>query len=184
MRYSLKSRRRTKRGLLRQANANSGMPKKTVILYPASCASHHEGTRALFREYQQSVDAPICFTTFKQEVAGLPGEYAEPMGCLLLAEIEGRDVGCVAVRPLEGDPSAAELKRLYVRPDVRGAGIGRILVSGAIEFARQAGYRRIQLDTLDTMHAARWLYESMGFQVIPLPAGHPREHPILMELKL
>jgi putative acetyltransferase len=160
------------------------MPKKLLTLFKACCAHHYDRIRVLFREYQQLVGEPICFKAFKHEVAGLPGDYAEPTGCLLIAEIEGRDVGCVAVRPLAGDPAAAELKRLYVRPDVRGVGIGRILVTGAIEFARQAGYRRIQLDTLETMEAARRLYESRGFQNILPSEGQPREHPILMELKL
>jgi len=147
-------------------------------------AGQLDRVRRLFREYQSSVGAPICFGAFEDEVAGLPGEYAETRGCLLLAEIEGRDVGCVAVRPLEGDPNAAELKRLYVRPDVRGAGIGRILVTAAIEFARAAGYQRFQLDTLHTMQAAQQLYLSMGFQIMPLPKGHPRDHPMFMELGL
>lgn len=160
------------------------MAKKTMTLFPACGPVHFDRLRVLFREYQQLVGEPICFRAFAHEVANLPGDYADPRGRLVLAEIEGRDVGCVAVRPLEGDPAAAELKRLYVRPEVRRVGIGRILVTGAIEFARGVGYQRLQLDTLDTMVAARRLYESMGFQIIPLPAGHPREHLILMELKL
>lgn len=160
------------------------MPTKILTLFRACCASHYERVRALFREYQQLVGEPICFRTFKAEMAGLPGDYAEPRGCLLLAEVENCDVGCVAVRPLEGDPVAAELKRLFVRPEFRGAGVSRILVTAAIEFARAAGYQRLQLDTPDSMQAAQRLYLSMGLQIIPLPEGHPRDHPILMELKL
>ena len=125
------------------------------ILHAASV--QFDRIRVLFREYQQSVEAPICFTTFEREVAGLPGDYAEPRGCLLLAEVENCDVGCVALRPLENDSSAAELKRLFVRPHVRGAGVGRVLVTVAIEFARAAGYQRLQLDTRDSMQAAQRL---------------------------
>ncbi len=152
--------------------------------FRASAVAHFDRVRGLFREYQSRVEAPICFAAFEHEVASLPGEYAEPRGCLLISEVAGRDAGCVAVRPLEGDPVAAELKRLYVRPEFRGAGIGRVLVTRVIEFARDAGYQRLQRDTLDTMQAAQRVYRSMGFQIIPLPEGHPREHPILMELKL
>lgn len=160
------------------------MPTVTMTLFPACHPVHIERVRILFREYQQSVDAPICFTTFAREVDGLPGDYAEPRGGLWLADVGGEDVGCVALRPLVGDGDAAELKRLYVRPTFRRTGVGRILVGKAIEFARAAGYRRIQLDTLDTMQAARRLYTALGFQSIPLPEGVARDHPILMELRL
>lgn len=150
----------------------------------ASSSDTVDRLRVLFREYQQSVGAPICFTTFAREVEGLPGDYAEPRGGLWLAEVGGEDVGCVALRPLEGDAAAAELKRLYVRPQFRRTGVGRILVGKAIELARAAGYRRLQLDTLDTMRAAQRLYRTMGFQIILLPEGHLHEHPVLMELGL
>ena len=176
--------RRLEANLIRFARPVVCMQRRHPSIVNVESAGQLNRIHVLFREYQISVDAPICFATFQAEVAGLPGVYAEPAGCLLLAEVEGRDAGCVALRPLEGDPDAAELKRLYVRPEFRGAGIGRVLVTRVIEFARDAGYQRIQLDTLETMQAAQRLYLSMGFQIVPLPEGHPREHPLLMELKL
>ncbi len=160
------------------------MRRKQPSIIAAKSAAQLDRIRVLFREYQRSVDAPICFATFEREVTGLPGEYADPKGCLLLADAAGRDIGCVGLRPLENDSSAAELKRLYVRPDARRFGVARALVTAAIEFARRAGYQRLQLGTLETMQAAQRLYLSMGFQIIPLPESHLRDHPMLMELKL
>ncbi len=155
-----------------------------LSLLRAVSADHFNRVRVLISEYRESTNAPICFSSFQEELAGLPGHYAEPAGCILIADVAGCDAGCVAVRPLEGDPFAAELKRLYVRAPFRGTGIGRRLVTTAFDFARAAGYRRIQLDTLNSMQAAQRLYSAMGFQILPSPDSRASTHPFLMELKL
>ena len=99
----------------------------------------------------------------------LPGEYTEPRGCLLLAWVDGELAGCCALRPLDTTDfaNAAEMKRLYVRANFRGLGIGRFLSEEIMETARRIGYSCILLDTLDDMEAARALYEDLGFEEIP-----------------
>ncbi len=91
----------------------------------------------------------------------LPGEYAPPSGAILIMLGETRVAGCAALRPA-GD-GVAELRRVYVRPEERGRGYGRALVTEALARARRAGRPRVQLETLDSMSEAIALYESLGF---------------------
>jgi ribosomal protein S18 acetylase RimI-like enzyme len=125
--------------------------------------------RAIFREYADGLGIDLCFQQFDQELATLPGEYAEPRGTLLLARVDGEVAGCCALRPLDSAdyPNAAEMKRLYVRKAFRGQGLGRQLAEAVLDAARQAGYSCVLLDTLDDMEAARALYEGLGFEDIP-----------------
>ena len=116
---------------------------------------------AIFREYVQSPTANLDFQDYEQEFAELPGKYAEPDGGVLLAVVEGRVVGCAALRRVED--GTCELKRVYVRPVARGMDLGRKLVEEMLRVAREAGYRRMCLDVLPEFIAAQRLNESLGF---------------------
>jgi GNAT superfamily N-acetyltransferase len=137
-------------------------------------------TREIFREYAGSLGIDLCFQNFEAEMARLPGEYARPGGCLLLAFVDSALAGCGALRPLpESDyANACEMKRLYVRPAFRRFGLGRVLAQALLDEAQQIGYSEVLLDTLDDMEAARELYASLGFEEIPpyyynpIPGAH------------
>ena len=120
-----------------------------------------DDVRTLFREYAAGLGIDLGFQDFEAELAALPGKYAVPNGSLLLARGPNDVLGCVALRPLQG--SACEMKRLYVRPQARGAELGRQLAERICREAREAGYSRICLDTLPTMATAQRLYQAMGF---------------------
>ena len=128
-----------------------------------------ETVRELFREYANSLNIDLQFQNFEEELATLPGDYAEPQGCLLVARVDGEVAGCCGLRLLANVdyPNSAEMKRLYVRRAFRGFGLGRLLAEAILDAARRAGYASVLLDTLDDMEAARALYVDLGFEEVP-----------------
>lgn len=138
--------------------------------------------RALFREYLSELDFDLDFQHVEEELAALPGPYAAPHGAVLLAVSSEHDnageeqpsdrespraVGVVAVKPLpdtDDGQSVCEMKRLFVRPAARGRGLGHDLAQAIMDVAREMGYHRMRLDTVASMHAARSVYQSLGFE--------------------
>ena len=112
----------------------------------------------------------------------MPGDYAPPRGRLLLARVAGQAAGCVALRAL--DSETAELKRLFVRPAHRHAGLGRMLTEAALEEARKLGYARVRLDTVASMREATALYRALGFQDIAAYRENPIAGALFLEKRL
>ena len=153
-----------------------------VELLQAETAEQIGEVRTLFREYESWLDEDLCFQSFEEEVRGLPGRYAMPDGRLILAVVDGRSSGCVAMRKI-GD-GICEMKRLFVRPEFQGLGIGNMLIEKVIASAREAGYEKLRLDTYPPkMGKAVKLYESHGFYLIDAYYDNPYDV-LFMELAL
>lgn len=141
----------------------------------AETPKHYAAARALWEEYAEELGHDLEFQRFSEELETLPGAYAPPGGCLLLATCDEELVGCVALR--RQTPTICEMKRMYVRPGFRGQGIGRRLAVEIIAIAKRIGYARMRLDTLESMTVPRALYRSLGFTEIapyydnPLPGA-------------
>jgi GNAT superfamily N-acetyltransferase len=140
--------------------------------------------RALYREYESEIGIDLCFQGFEKELANLPGKYAPPRGRLLIARLGDKAFGCIALRPMPGDDSTCEMKRLFIRRAFRGIGLGRRLVECLLEEARSAGYRTMRLDTLASMTDALALYRRLGFREIPAYYASPLPGTVYLELEL
>jgi putative acetyltransferase len=161
---------------------------KGLNFLQAESSSQIAQARELFLEYAQSLGFSLCFQNFDQELANLPGDYAPPGGRLLLAEYEGQISGCVALHKLmtdEGKDGICEMKRLYLRPQFRGKGFGRVLADRIIAEARQIGYKRMRLDTVEpVMKGAVAMYRRIGFREIAPYCANPMAGALYMELEL
>lgn len=167
-----------------------------LLIREAGGAADLAVARRLFEEYAGSLGFDLGFQGFAAELAGLPGDYAPPAGCLLLAFDpvaeptaagratlpSDRAAGCVALRPLE--PGVCEMKRLYLRPAFRGGGGGRLLAEAVIAAARARDYQQMRLDTVPAMRAARALYTALGFRGIAPYRHNPIPGTAYMELDL
>jgi ribosomal protein S18 acetylase RimI-like enzyme len=153
-----------------------------IRVVEARSGADYATARDLFVEYAAATGGHVCFQSYADELDALPSMYGPPQGCLLLAFAGAGALGCVALRPTA--PGQCEMKRLYVRPEARGAGVGRMLTERLLERAAAAGYRRIVLDTLESMAAARGLYRSLGFAPRILPAADRQPGVAHMEMSL
>lgn len=138
--------------------------------------------KSLFSEYASSLGIDLSFQNFDRELAELPGEYAPPNGCILIARKESEIVGCVAMRRISDE--ICEMKRLYVRPRFRGGGLGNRLAESVIREAKGRGYQKMRLDTLPSMKEALDLYESLGFKQIAPYRHNPIQGAVFLQLDL
>jgi GNAT superfamily N-acetyltransferase len=138
--------------------------------------------RRLFEEYWNSFGFTPCFQNFTGELAALPGDYAPPGGALGLAVVDGEAAGCAALRRI--DDARCEAKRLYVRPQFRGGGVGRALLDWVIAQARSAGYREMLGDTMPVMEKALAMYDRYGFERGQPYGDKPTSGAIYLRLKL
>jgi enamine deaminase RidA (YjgF/YER057c/UK114 family)/GNAT superfamily N-acetyltransferase len=121
--------------------------------------------RGLFEQYAQMRGYEFEDVNFEKEMADLPGNYNPSQGGrLLLATYEGEASGCVGLKKL--DATSAEVKRLYVPPQYRGNGIGKMLVEAALQQARELGYKRIVADTDLNMRIAMLIFDEHGFRQV------------------
>lgn len=149
----------------------------------AESLDHIETVRELFREYESWLGMDLCFQGFEEELQTLPGRYEPPDGRLFIASADEKPAGCIAMRKLED--GICEMKRLYLRPEFRGQGIGNALITKLIREASSAGYERMRLDTHPPrMAKAVSIYESYGFRQIPPYYDNPNTNVLFMELAL
>ncbi len=154
-----------------------------VELIQAGSIEEIDAAKILFLEYANWLEFDLCFQGFDKELAELPGKYAPPKGRLYLLKDDGNYAGCIALREI--DTGISEMKRLYVKPELRGKGFGILMANKLIEDAKQIGYEKMRLDTIgDRMKEALTLYKSLGFYEIEPYYDNPQLGVVYMELDL
>jgi putative acetyltransferase len=156
---------------------------ETYNIIEASSPEEINAARELFMEYQKWLNVSLCFQDFDTELAELPGKYASPEGRLYLVKHGDNYIGCIGLRKIEH--GICEMKRLYIKPEHQGHGLGKKLVEVLIRDAKQIGYKSMRLDTIkEKMPNAVDIYEKHGFKKIDKYYDNPNPHTLYMELEL
>lgn len=140
----------------------------THVVRADASAQEVESARILMREYASMPHITGRWCSIDEDIAALPQPFVAPAGVLLVARRNGMDVGCGALR--EWSPGIGELKRMYVRPDARGLGVGSALLTSLLAHARTLGFTRVRLDTAPELHSAIAMYTRHAF--MPIPSYH------------
>jgi len=154
----------------------------TFRLSQPHSTEHWRQARRLIEQYAASLDFDLSFQNLADELDHLASEYDAPAGAFLLAEDDGGYIGCVGLRYFSD--GSGEVERLYVIPDARGLGAGRLLAEGIVAAARRLGYARLVLDTVASMQHAQSLYVSLGFKPTEAYRFNPLPGAAFFELKL
>ncbi len=138
----------------------------------------------LFQEYQIELGKDLCFQNFEDELKNIPGNYGMPDGELLLIyDIKNNlYAACVGLRKINN--YVCEMKRLFVRPDFRKHGYGKVLTEHIIKIAEKKNYRTMVLDTLKELKPAINLYKKFGFREIEPYYENPLKGIIYMSKEL
>jgi GNAT superfamily N-acetyltransferase len=157
--------------------------ERIIAITEAKSPAEIAAVRELFVEYAAWLGFSLAYQNFEEELTSLPGKYGGPSGRLLLAHVDEAPAGCGGLRRLE--PSVCEMKRLFVKPEFRGCGLGRKLSETLISNAREMGYSTMRLDTIaEKMREAVRLYKALGFYEIPAYYPNARSGTLYFELRL
>lgn len=134
--------------------------------------------KSIFEAFIDFLPIDLGFQGIDDEMEQFPGFYQ----LMLIAKRNGVPVGAVALK--EHDPAVCEMKRLYVLPEGRGTGAGRLLCEQLLQEARALGYSKMLLDSLRRLEAAVALYEKLGFEEIEPYNFNPEDDVVYMERAL
>ena len=127
---------------------------------------NYQTAAILFKEYAEAINIDLQFQHFAEELINLKKMYGHPDGGIILCKENETPIGCVAIRRI--DSNIAELKRMFIQPAFQNKGIGKELMKCAITLAKECGYQKVRLDTLDYMLPAINLYKKFGFyEILP-----------------
>lgn len=143
---------------------------------------HFEFVKELIEEYTNWIGRDLGFQNLEAELNNPALKYSPPEGDVVLAIEDNKPLGIIAYH--RHNDYRCELKRMYVRPEGRGVGIGEKLVTEILDRARDAGFKEIVLDTLLPFQAAIHIYEKFGFEECEPYYDNPFEDVVYMKRPL
>jgi GNAT superfamily N-acetyltransferase len=153
-----------------------------IEIVEARSPEDYAAAKAMIQDYARWLGVDLEFQNFSHELATLATMYGPPRGAMLLAREGDAVVGCAGLRELEAD--VAEMKRMFVPPEHRGRGIGRLLLEAFCAKARELGYKAVRLDTVGRLDVATAMYRRHGFVPIAPYRYNPDPTALFFELKL
>lgn len=119
----------------------------------------------LFTEYASQIGVDLGFQDFDSEIQNIESQYSRPNGVVFIVYHDREQpIGCFGIRSFED--AICELKRMYIKEEARGRGIGKRILHKSLKIAKELGYKTMRLDTLPDMHSAIGLYKKIGFYEI------------------
>ena len=154
------------------------MEKSDITIELALSSEDQAAVKVLFIEYSEGLPVSLDFQDFNQELAAFPEGFV----CLLLAKKAGKPVGAVGLKA--HSETVCEMKRLFVRPQAQGLGLGRTLSLQIMQQAKSRGFNEMLLDSLKRLKPAINLYQSLGFMEIEPFNYNPEEDVVYMRRNL
>jgi len=145
-------------------------------------ARDREAVARELRAYLEHIGEVFDGADLDHDIAHWENQYDGLAGALFVVESPVKEiVGTAALRTLA--PGVGEIKRMWVRPECQGLGLGRRLLRSCLEEARRRDYTLVRLDTERRMEPALRLYRDAGFTEIADYNGNSRAE-VWMELQL
>ncbi|RYZ22668.1 MAG: GNAT family N-acetyltransferase [Chitinophagaceae bacterium] len=149
---------------------NNATPISLRPITSADNAAIARVIRAALEEFGANHPGTVYYdesTDRLSEVFEAPGSF------YLVAEQDGQVVGGGGIYPTGGLPEGmAELVKMYLRPEVRGIGLGSRLIQAALDWAKEAGYKQVYLESMPELQKALSTYERFGFRYLDAPMGN------------
>jgi putative acetyltransferase len=146
---------------------------RTIILRPIATSDDAAMARVIRTTLEEFGAARPGTVYYDETTDHLSELFKTPGSHYLVAEHEGCIVGGGGIYPTEGLPEGtAELVKMYLLPEVRGVGLGGRLISAALDWAQEAGYKQVYLESMPELKKALSTYERFGFRYLDAPLGN------------
>ena len=128
--------------------------------------------RNTLTEFGANVPGTVYFDSSTDALFQL---FQTPKSAYFIAEVKGKIMGGGGIYPTEDLPqNTCELVKMYLLPEGRGMGVGRLLMEQCLETAKLNGFEQVYLETLPELKQAVQIYKKFGFECLSAPLGNSK----------